>query len=229
MADQYFMLSTDHTLKPGRSLAGDTVEDETIAADPRRLELAEIFIDQSGPVTAAEVLAGALHLLTLTPAGRVKEKRGTRFVYCPAGWTIRTVAPPAAALGPQAPQLLHAMRTAERVLAGERDSTAATTYKTALDALYDDPTVRVAVLADRASTALDTAGADGFWWDRIAFPCGYGLEMLALAARDLIGTVPGWDRAAYDALTYAWSVAFGPIHPGDKDTVEHREGLALTG
>jgi hypothetical protein len=66
-----------------------------------------------------------------------------------------------------------------------------------------------------AVAALDVAGADGFWWSSVG-GCEYGTEIIALAARDLIGTTAAWTQEAYDLLTRPWAEASGqPAHPAD--------------
>ena len=74
----------------------------------------------------------------------------------------------------------------ERELAGEDGQ--ARIYGEAVNARYDGPGSQMPEKAAEAAAvaALDAIGADGFWW-RHSFSCQYGPEMLALAARDLIG------------------------------------------
>jgi hypothetical protein len=144
------------------------------------------------------------------PAGPVTPDGPGRWS-CAAGWTVTGAsADLAPLLGPQAPAILSVLALAEEALTDPGPSAAWDAYMIASGAVYTG-----AAAADAAARrALAQAGADAAWWDTI----GNGPEILALAARDLIGTAAGWTQAAYDLLTRPWAEAFGPAHPGDRAT-----------
>jgi hypothetical protein len=63
---------------------------------------------------------------------------------------------------------------------------------------------------------LMTVALVGRIWFVFTGPAALVARLLALAAQDLLGTVKGWDRDAYDLLTRAWRGAFPrPLHPQD--------------
>lgn len=74
---------------------------------------------------------------------------------------------------------------------------------------------------EAAKKALTAAGRHTW------FPgsCCYGEQYLAIAARDLIGTVPGWTWHAYELVARPFALATGrKLHPDDPDWQESDSG-----
>lgn len=181
-----------------------------VTADPRQLPLTEIGklrdLDAAELVGATEPHYEQLRLATVTPVGEV---RPSDYEPCldADGWLVATHEPIDAVLGPQAADLIAAITKMNAVYGIDDDVTK--TYDEAVEAQYGEGPWIAQGAADAAQDALDEAGADGHWWAARAFGCCWGEEMLALAARDLLGTLPGWDQAAYDLLVAPWRTAFG--------------------
>jgi len=184
-----------------------------ITTDPRKLVPSEV-IEEDAEQAILPLLNPAYSIATLEPAGPVTLD-GDDLPECRDGWTVTKLDGDLSPMfGPQAAQIRAAVAEAERVLIGDGDGETAQAYADAIDAVYEHGYPE----AERmAIEALDAYGADGCWWDEVG-ACAYGGEVKALAARDLIGTVPGWTQEAYDLLTGPWLAAFGrPVHPDDKD------------
>lgn len=195
-----------------------------IATGPRRLVPSEVIGEDAHHVIIP-LLSAAYAIAHLEPRGPVTlDDDG--LAACEDGWTVaRLDGDLSAMLGPQAPQIRAVVAEAERVLIGDDDGEIARAYAGAIDAVYDDGYAEAERLA---CEALDAIGADGSWWGE-AGACAYGGEVKALAARDLIGTVPGWTQEAYDLLTGPWLAAFGrPVHPDDKIPARAAAGDAIT-
>jgi hypothetical protein len=130
------------------------------------------------------------------------------------GWQVAEVLGLADVMGPQGQQVIDALHECLRLEGVDGGLEA---YGTAVDALYADPDPDVS--PDRAyyaaRGALDAIGVDTYWWGTVG--CVFGHEAFALAARDLIGTHPGWDQAAYDLLTRPWRATITHLlHADDK-------------
>ncbi|GAB2663644.1 hypothetical protein GCM10027169_27520 [Gordonia jinhuaensis] len=173
---------------------GTTVRPEEIPArgpaiDPRRvawshlgLELYDFEMRDPGPYALATVLP---------------QRVGS-------GWRIEAIAPLSRTLGPQAAGvrsiawLLH--REIDIVRPAEADH-----YRAARGVARHNGSHTAFEAAVRA---LDQRGTDiGVWADpskRL-----YGEELVAIAARDLLSTVAGWDGCAYDLLTGPCRSVFG--------------------
>jgi hypothetical protein len=186
-----------------------------ITATPRRLPVSEI-IDED-PVTA--LLGRAHQLVTVAPLGPVTTT-AAGFAACAGGWAetarSRDLGP---VTGPQHAAIVSLITEAARLFTspGEDSLRAAGAYASCVGGMYATPQAQHAwegaMLA--AVAALDAAGADGFWWSTVG-GCGYGTEVIALAARDLIGTTAAWRQEAYDLLTRPWTETSGqPAHPAD--------------
>ena len=183
------------------------------AADPRKIPASD-YLDEA----YIPDLLGSHCLLLLDPLGDTADDEDG-LTECPDGWTITATVPVDAMFGPQAAAIVAAIDLAERALCGDTMAVG-DRYVAAIDEQYPDGGAWTAQsAADAAQAALDAAGADGLLWAK-GFSCAYGQEMLALAARDLIGTVPGWTQEAYDLLTAPWVAAFGrAAHSDDKIAV----------
>lgn len=118
-------------------------------------------------------------------------------------------------LGPQAAPLRAMLHTAETVLHNAPASELAQRFFDALAEQYAGGTSLVEDHVRAAQATLDAAGADGYWWSTRETTRGYGAAIVALAARDLIGTTNSWTWSAYNALAHPWRRAFGPLHPDD--------------
>ena len=92
------------------------------------------------------------------------------------------------------------------------DATRDATRDAARDAAWD--ATRDAARAAWGATRDATRAAWDAAWD----------AAWALLVRDLIGQHPGWDQAAYDALTGPWRRTIGPIHPDDAPMSDYLRG-----
>lgn len=129
-------------------------------------------------------------------------------------WRVAELGPLDLFFGPQAGPLRTVLHTAESVLHNAPDSEQAQRFFDALAQQHAGGWWLRHEQADAAREALEGAGADGYWWST-GSGFGAGAGVLALAARDLIGTTNSWTWAAYHALAQPWRHAFGPLHPGD--------------
>jgi hypothetical protein len=188
-----------------------------IATGPRRLVLSEVVGEDAHDVILP-LLHPAYAIATLEPLGPVA-LNADELLECADGWTVAELDGDLSAMfGPQATQIRAVVAEAERVLIGDGDGEIARKYAAAIDAVYDHGYPEA---EQTACEALDGIGADGDWWSEVG-ACAYGGEVKALAARDLIGTIPGWTQEAYDLLTGPWVAAFGrPVHPDDKMPAAH--------
>lgn len=204
-----------YTLTPTAPEVGSVIgtdPDETfVTADPRTLPVTDLTDDWDPYFqTATEIVESTdLTLIRVEPIGDVEGPDDYDRTYYAAGrWTVTGIeASVDAVLGPQATRIREVVALAEDALTGDTDPRAEV-YCEAVNSSYDDTQPHEAA----AEAALENAGASGFYWTG----CEYGGELLALAARDLIGTVPGWTQEAYDALTEPWRIAMGgQVHPDD--------------
>ena len=186
-----------------------------ITAIPRRLPVSEILDED--PVTA--LLGRAHQLVTVAPLGPVTST-AAGFAACADGWaeTARSndLGP---VTGPQHAAIVSLITDAGTLFTspGEHSLRAAGEYALRISGMYATPQARQAWEGAMlvAVAALDVAGADGFWWSSVG-GCEYGTEIIALAARDLIGTTAAWTQEAYELLTRPWAEASGqPAHPAD--------------
>lgn len=162
-----------------------------------------------------DLLAMGACLARLTPQGEVKTTTltPTTLHTCAAGWRVTGWENLDAFLGPQAQQI----RNMVAKIGDLEDGPVADAYDTAINAQYDDSGWTARRHVHAARKALEAAGGDGMFWAEFAAPCNVGGEFIAVAARDLIHTVPGWTWDAYATLVEPWRAAFGEgPHPQDK-------------
>jgi hypothetical protein len=182
-------------------------EEVWVGTDPRRLPLLDITGDYCSP----DELNADWRLVTLTPTGPVgQDEEGHQTA---DEWRIATVEDNRLVLGPQADLLIAAGQVGEEKLntglfeAGSAEEV----FDAAVNAQYEgDARERRRDVEEALERALD--GGSVLWLGNDV----YGLPLAGLAARDLIGTVDGWDQDAYDFATKPWLEALGPIHPDDQ-------------
>lgn len=209
----YTLIHTDD-LAAGAHLAGldEDGAPPVIATDPRTLHPSEILELEDFDVAA--LVDGTtpvpVRLARLVPAGPVtpqvwvssdgEEVLHGHFVQAP-GWTVQAVEGLDGFLGPNAAHLTAAIRDAVTVLGDDDDEgTVRAAYDHAVNAMGEQHgSFAVWDMERAAEAALNAYGADGWWWGNAWSSCGSGFEILALAARDLIGTVPGWTPDTYRA------------------------------
>ena len=210
----YYMLAAAAATPPATVTGYDQDRrPRRISTDPRRLMPSEVISRDHEDA----LLERRCRLLCLCPAGPVEEDPGDPGYYkCPGGWTVTAAAIDLSpVLGPQAAQIMTVIAQAEYALAAG-GGPAWNEYADATSAICGDSGTAAAFDAAHtaARDALAAIGADIWFWSLIGAEA-YGPEVLALAARDLTGLVPGWTLDAYNLLTRPWSAAFGPAHPGD--------------
>ncbi|WP_192809771.1 hypothetical protein [Actinomadura rudentiformis] len=198
----------------GEQYAADSGDVLCVTREPRRLPLSRSCdVDLRGLLTRGECLA------RLTPRGDVtRHPDGRRLYICTEGWAIAGWQSPDLVLGPQAAQLRAVMDTFSDLRGSGPIGQA---YARSVNASYDEGRWLPQVHADAAQAALDAAGCDGRWWAWFAEPCFMRGELAALAARDLLGSVPGWNWRAYATLMRSWGTAVGRwAHPQDADCAQ---------
>lgn len=215
----YFYTLVTLPIAMGSTIGADNPEETYVTADPRRLPV-DVMTDGQCQTAMELVQSTDLALVRVEPIGEVTEPVADvtapieyRCFTATGGWTVTGIeASTDAVLGPQATRIREVVALAEDALRGDADPRAhvyADAVNTTWSPSIDEP----------AEAALKSIGADGMYWTA----CEYGGELLALAARDLIGTVPGWTREAYDALTEPWRIAMAlPAHPDDTAPVQPR-------
>ncbi|MBO2461717.1 hypothetical protein [Actinomadura violacea] len=206
-----------------------TNKDLVAFGDARRVQVSEMLFGNT--YQAADVVAGRAvpRLATVVPApGATVEKLeydGHVAYDSSRGWKITGAAPFKTLLGPQGAELVAMTRFAAEHLHGDAgESPHANQYYGAVDG----NTWGLEELVQYALDALQKHGADRWWWEHAwGEPCWelYGHEMVAVGARDLLDTAPGWTAEAYDALTAPWRAAFTGI-PG---APEVKTSAALAG
>ncbi|MFD9964868.1 hypothetical protein [Amycolatopsis sp. NPDC058986] len=144
------------------------------------------------------------------------------------GWTVRALMPVETILGPQGAQVVAAVRAGFPYFDELCDEQVLDSYVSTGNMLHTNRKAELDAALDAAENALDNVAADGLWWTRCAMACNWNNEIPALAARDLIGTTPGWNQEAYDLLTLPWRTALPtvPLHADDKPlaaTASHPE------
>ena len=206
-------------INPGDKVAaGDTVGDGDVeffaVTNPRMLP----FGDDAEPPTLAEIVTGTARakLVTVTPLAAPEEvDNGTATWFGAESWRVDGDASWEAVFGPQSAEVIAATKLVDEHLHGEFEEggpSKADRYYPAAQAAHDAMSQ-----AERcAIDALAKAGADRYWWSTYAYGCSYGHELAAIAARDLIGTVPRWTAEAHDILTAPYRAAFGDSAPGAK-------------
>lgn len=151
-------------------------------------------------------------LFRVLPAG---EGRGTDQPQAEVDeWLIVEELPPGQVLGPQADEIYRAAGNLEPLYDTNHPGRAARTdsewerlaglYASNGDGLATEHEAIAGVQA--ALHALNTIDTDQDW---DLGSCQHGSEYAAIAARDLIGTVPGWTQTAYDAVLARYRRAFG--------------------
>jgi hypothetical protein len=231
MSDDYYLLITDDPAAVGDIVPN--VDDQGWAnaatRDPRTVWITDALRGRASSdlVDLVQGHPPQVRVLRVTPAGggTVRPHGGyvsdpdttliTHFTPLAAtdGWLVRSVEPLETILGPQGEQITAAVRDAAGVVEGGADPEIADAYQAALAAV-DDRHLRHASAG--AEIALTQCGVDSGWWisclsDR------WGGAILALAARDLLGTTPHWTQAEYDTLTTPWRTVFpAPLHPQDR-------------
>ncbi|MGP4027162.1 RapZ C-terminal domain-containing protein [Actinomadura sp. 3N407] len=196
-APMYVTLADRHTLAglPGPVGPGTMLGSHlTAVTDPRRLPVGELVFEHhyGNRIEARAFLAGTATARLLAVRDRGDD-----------GWEVVGDAPLAGLLGPQADEILATARIAREYLRGDTDaSPAAARYYAVADATSE----AMGTCLDAALAALAATGADPWWWST-AVSCAYGHELVAIAAGDLIGTVPEWTPAAYDTLMAPWLAA----------------------
>lgn len=201
-------------LEPGDDdSVGAIVDQDPIAVtDPRMLPLNDLLMGDPQPM---EILIGGNSghkLVTVVPlSGPVECDNGAAVWYEAPCWRVTGTAPWTAVFGPQGEEVIAALNLAAPMLRGTFGA--------------EPPAVRYYDLAGKTRTqmaealqsaldALEKVGADRAWWGEGAWSCSlYGPELVAIAARDLIGAVPGWTEAAHDILTAPYRAAFGDDAP----------------
>ncbi|MGP4030200.1 RapZ C-terminal domain-containing protein [Actinomadura sp. 3N407] len=190
LADRHTLASLPGPVEPGTMLGSHL----TAVTDPRRLPVGELVFEHhyGNRIEARTLLDG-----TATARLLAVRDRG------PDGWEVVGDAPLAGLLGPQADEILATARIAREYLRGDTGaSPEAARYYAVADATGE----AMGACLDAALAALAAAGVDAWWWST-AVSCAYGHELVAIAARDLIGTVPAWTAAAYDTLMAPWLAA----------------------
>lgn len=199
----YYTITTRPNARVGTKLV-----DCWAAPDPRRVQISDVFED----VDLVELLAGRAPqvFVRVDPVGdpeTVRDETG-RVAYYQGDWRVVGAVPAAAFAGPQASEVSELLRVAALSLVADSDEE--DRYHAEKDRLEEERYDARYAAEQAAMGALRRAGVDASWWE-YSVPCSNGLEVIAVAARDLIGSVPGWDRAAYDLLTAPWVAAFGRI------------------
>lgn len=190
-----------------------------VATAPRSLRLG----NQSLGAVLGE--SDRLRVASLAPRGSVVVERHAVdrcSVVCDDGWAVQYLDGVADLVGPQFAQLRTLAARIDALLDIPEDPDAE-----AYDKAARAQDKRVGMYLNAATVALCKAGADGSWWAAadayLDTPDGYtyGTNLIALAARDLIGTTEGWNQAAYDVLTWPWRTAVGALHPDDAPLPRH--------
>ncbi|WP_242884094.1 hypothetical protein [Actinomadura litoris] len=210
-----FVMLAPQSVKLGDLLIEDGSRNLVTVNTPRRMLISDAYATITDQVyeipikVTVDQLTGDQKATLAQVAPRTWAVRENAGRYsCADGWVVTAHLPIAEILGPQAEQLI--------VLAAAM-KTAPTHGPTALRYDHHRTAMDTAYL-DAALAALEAIGADVQWW-RSQAACADGGELVALAARDLIGTVPGWTTTAYRALITPWVTTHGAgrwPHPNDQ-------------
>lgn len=131
-----------------------------------------------------------------------------------SGWKVTGVLPIHSLFGPQGERIVEVVNNLTALSDGPYDDKRAN-YESNLNH-HNYYYARVAVVA--AIDALRKVGVDDYWWSHHSYRYNWGAETIALAARDLIDTVPGWGPHAYNTIARVYRSTFGePLHPDDSD------------
>lgn len=189
-------------------------EDAVLAVrDQRLLVISDMLFDDT--VLLADLVSGDTdcRFLTVVPAGGplTEVSHQSQTWWEAPEWHVTGEAPLAGFIGPQAAEVVEAVKLAVEHLHGDGEESpeAGRYYELATSTYEAMQTARKGALA-----AMETLRADFWWWDAGAFSCAFGEEIIAIAARDLIGTAPGWTAEAHDLLTAPYRAAFGETAPG---------------
>jgi hypothetical protein len=227
--DDYYMLITDKSVSVESIVPCADAGGRALPAfrDPRTVWIADTL---DGRVNAhpVDIVLGQcpqVRVVRVSPVGEVQPH--SEFYSDPdrmpvtdhtpveaaVGWLVESIDPFETILGPQGNQVTTIIREAVRVIEDGADPQIVRAYYQAIDAAGFPELERAHRAAD---AALDDREVDTAWW-RTCSGESWGWEVLALAARDLIDTAPGWTQAEYDTLTTPWRRAFPlPLHPDDQ-------------
>jgi hypothetical protein len=167
-----------------------------VVSDPRKLKIAHPTTGRTAAIADMEERFGA---------------RPVEVEPVTDGWEVKEILPLHTLYGPQGKRIIEVVEKLEDFAAADELDTR-WSYEFDITT-YNEP-IRYAALA--ALDALQKAGADVNWWADQSFYDGWGAEVIALAARDLIDTVPGWTVAAYVMIARPYRAAFRELlHPDD--------------
>jgi hypothetical protein len=222
----YFTLLADDTIAVGDTIPN--IDDEGrphfVVSDPRAMPTTEALGDDRAEDGLVEIVQSAnptVRVVRVTPHGTVRphcaswddddEINSTTVLEAERGWKVESIEPLHTILGPQGELVLVAVEQAIQQRLDDYESALYDAYVTEQNEVGADA-LHTAVSA--AEDALNAVGADGYWWSKVA-GCVWGTEIIALAARDLIGT-EGWDQDGYNRLTRAWRRTLAHrLHPED--------------
>lgn len=231
-AQTFYVLTADKSLAVGDVIPNvtDTNQPNPAWLDPRNIEVSDTLHVRADDCLVDIIRAGddsPVRVARVSPQGTVRphneyydegdaEVDDRTPLESDGGWVVEAFEPLTVVLGPQSEHVIAAVREGIRVLEDEEDEAVVETYNAVVNAQHDNPgTVTLHRTSDAAEQALSERGIDGYWWAN-CISCCWGDEILALAARDLIGTTPDWTQAAYDLLTLPWrSTLPQRLHPED--------------
>jgi hypothetical protein len=235
--DDYYTLLTDDTIRVGDTVPNVNAHElaTLVVRNPRAMPIAEALEDRA-PEVLDQFIAGtdpAVRVARVTPHVTVRPHRSiwgaenteiddASILEAEGGWRVESIEPLSTILGPQGQLVLDAVKLAAPVFETPTDDESDPyakvydKYVSEQNRLHESPgTDALHAALQAAQKALDSVGAYGYWWSE-ALGDVWGMEITALAARDLLGKVEGWDTAAYDLLTRAWRSAFTHrLHPED--------------
>lgn len=219
----HYALIFDTTVNIGDTIPNTDTDDNPtpVVTDPRTFEIADILDarDMRDDITFV-LTTTALRVARVIPVGEVRPHQdiymdGTEIAHgimleADGGWRVEAFEPTHTILGPAGKRIVEIAAVLEN--AADNEDSRFIQYQNTFEADFD---VNMKSF-DTAIKALKQSGADGYWWENCAGSDEFGFEAVALGARDLIGTVEGWDQKAYDLLAAPYRVAFGePLHPDD--------------
>lgn len=231
----YYLLLIDDTTGLGDTVPNVDGEHRPNFAvrKPRAVPISDALDDRvpDGLVDIINSAEPAVRVARVTPRGDVRPHRsmwGDQDVAiaddveleAEGGWTVEAIESLPTIFGPQGELILATARHAAATLDSESDEGTEryNAYVTEQERQHEPPDSEALEAAQAAAeNALNEVGADGYWWT-YAGGCVWGNEILALAARDLFGTVRGWDQDAYDLLTTPWRRTLSHrLHPEDAE------------